>query len=114
MKDHTKKMKIKTGDTVKVVRGKDRGKTGKVSQVLPAMQKVVIDGVNKMVKHMRPTKKGEKGQRIDFFSPVNAPNVSLICPKCNKPTRVAYHVSKGEDGSTQKNRQCKKCQETFV
>lgn len=106
-------LKIKTGDAVKVLSGKDSGKTGKVSQVLPGIQKVVVDGVNKMIKHLRSPKKGEKGQRLEFFGPIHISNVALICPKCNKPTRVGRVVTTGETGQQQKNRKCKKCGETY-
>lgn len=106
-------LKLKTGDTVQVLRGKNQGKTGKISQVFPQLEKVVVDGVNTMVKHMRSGKPGEKGQRIEFFGPIHISKVALVCPKCNKPTRIGYHMTTGEDGAQQKNRQCKKCNETF-
>lgn len=107
------KLRIKIGDTVKVLQGKDKGKTGAVTQVFPEMEKVVIDGINKMIKHLKSPRRDEKGQRIDFFGPIHISNVSLVCPKCNKATRVGYHISTGEDGTQQKSRQCKKCNETF-
>lgn len=107
------KMKIKAGDTVQVISGKDAGKTGVVSQVLATDAKVVIDGVNKMVRHLRSQARGEKGQRVDFFGPVHVSNVVLLCPKCNKPTRIGVHIATGENGKTHKSRQCKKCNETF-
>ncbi|MFH1426187.1 MAG: 50S ribosomal protein L24 [Candidatus Kerfeldbacteria bacterium] len=107
------KIRIKSGDTVKVLKGKDSGKTGTVSQVLPSMNKVVVDGVNQLVKHLKSGKKDEKGQRIEFFGPIPAANVALVCPKCNKPTRIGYAITKGEDGKEQKSRACKKCNESF-
>lgn len=85
-------MKIRKGDNVKVLAGKYRGKTGKVIQVLPAEQKVVVDGINKMIKHMRSQRRKEKGQRFEFFAPIDASNVQLIDPKTNTPTRVGYKV----------------------
>jgi large subunit ribosomal protein L24 len=106
-------MKLKTGDTVKVLRGKNAGKTGTVSQILPKLHAVVVDGVNTTIRHLRAQKRGDKGQRVEFFAPIAAANVALICPKCQKPTRIGYRIAKGEDGSTAKNRQCKKCNETF-
>ncbi|HLD21729.1 MAG TPA: 50S ribosomal protein L24 [Patescibacteria group bacterium] len=106
-------LRIKKGDKVKVLRGKDAGKSGAITQVLPKDQQVVVDGVNKMVKHFSSKKKGEKGQRIEFFGPLQISKVALICPKCNKATRVGYSLSKGTTGETQKHRQCKKCKETF-
>ena len=109
----TTRLKFKTGDTVKVLRGKNAGKTGTVSQVLPKLHAVVVDGVNTTIRHLKSQKRGEKGQRIEFFAPITVANVSLICPKCQKPTRVGYHLGKGEDGTVAKSRQCKKCNETF-
>lgn len=88
-------MKIKKGDNVKVLAGKDKGKTGKVIQVLPAENRVVVDGVNKSYKHVRAHKSGEKGQKIDFFGPIHASNVALLS-KDNTPTRIGYKVL--EDG----------------
>ena len=102
-------MKIKKGDNVMVMAGKDKGKTGKVMQVFPQDGKVVVDGVNKTVKHAKTRKQGEKGQKIDFFGPINASNVMLIDPKTGKPTRVGYKVM--EDG--RKVRMAKKSQETI-
>jgi len=109
----TTRLKFKTGDTVKVLRGKNAGKTGTVSQILPRLASVVVDGVNTTIRHLRSQKRGEKGQRIEFFAPVPAANLALVCPKCQKPTRVGYHMNKGEDGTVAKSRQCKKCNETF-
>lgn len=108
-----KRFRIKKEDMVKVLRGKDAGKTGKVTQVLPALEKVVVDGANTMVKHIRSPRKGEKGQRIEFFAPLHISKVALLCPKCNKPTRVGYQIIKGEDSVTHKSRRCLRCQETF-
>jgi len=102
-------MKIKKGDNVMVMAGKDKGKTGKVMQVFPQDGKIVVDGVNKTVKHAKTRKEGEKGQKIDFFGPINASNVMLIDPKTGKPTSVGYKVM--EDG--RKVRMAKKSQETI-
>lgn len=90
-------MKIKVNDKVKIIAGKDKGKEGKVTQVFPKLEKVVVDGVNKMVKHLRSGRAGEKGQRVDFYGPVHISNVMLIDPKSKKATRVGY--KKLEDGS---------------
>ena len=89
-------MKIKKGDNVMVMAGKDRGKTGKVIQVCPVEGKVVVEGVNATVKHAKTRKQGEKGQKIEYNGPVNASNVMLIDAKSGKPTRVGYKVM--EDG----------------
>ncbi|HBU07162.1 MAG TPA: 50S ribosomal protein L24 [Candidatus Magasanikbacteria bacterium] len=87
-------MKIKTGDKVKVIKGKDSGKTGKVIQVLKnkSSQKlfVVIEDVNILKKHMRTRKQGEKGQIIELPAPISISNVMLLDPKSGKATRVGY------------------------
>ena len=100
-------MKIKKGDNILVVNGKDRGKKGKVTQTLISDKRVVVDGVNKTIKHVKPRREGEKGQRVEFFAPLNISNVMLVCPKCNKPARIGYKMVKGKE----KQRICKKCSE---
>jgi len=99
-------MKIKTNDRVKIIAGKDRGKEGKVIQVFSAGEKIVVEGVNIMKKHLRPKKRGEKGQVIELSSPFAASNALVICEKCGKPTRVGYKI----DGGIKK-RTCRKCKE---
>lgn len=93
-------MKIKTGDKVKVLSGKDRGKTGKVIQVMfnraKAEHYVVVEGVNKLKRHIRPAKSGEKGQVIELPAPIHMSNVALLDPKSGKPTRVGYKIE-GKD-----------------
>ena len=115
-------MKIKTGDKVKMLSGKDRGKTGKVLQVFSNDKKVVIEGLNLLIKHQRPRKQGEKGQRIQFPRTVDVSNIALICPKCNKATRVGFKVvvpKKGEKSDNGKkarkikSRICLKCKEVI-
>lgn len=87
-------MKIKTGDNVKVLSGKDRGKRGKVIQMLTRPDSgeryAVVEGVNMRKKHMRPSKRGEKGQVLELAAPIHASNVMLIDPKSGHPTRVGY------------------------
>jgi large subunit ribosomal protein L24 len=107
-------MKIKKDDKVQILAGKDKGKTGKVLQVFPARRRLSVEGVNLLIKHMRPQRKGDKGQRIEFPGLIDASNVALVCPKCGKPTRVSYQVTKGEDGKLQKARFCKQCQQAIA
>ncbi len=104
-------MKIKTNDKVKILAGKDKGKTGKVLQVFPEDGRASVEGINLLIKHMRPRKQGEKGQRIEFPAPMNISNIALICPKCGKETRVGYKYSEDakEKGGKKKFRVCKKC-----
>jgi large subunit ribosomal protein L24 len=98
------KLKIKTGDRVLVLSGKDRGKTGTVSQVIAARSLVVVDGVNKSVKHMKTNQKDQKGQRIEYFSPIHSSNVMLIDEETGKPGRAGYTVTKAADGARTKTR----------
>ncbi len=77
-------MNIKSGQTVKVMSGKDRGKTGKVIQVFPKLEKVVVDGVNASVKHLK-ARGQQKGERVDYFGPIHVSNVKLIEVKEEKP-----------------------------
>ena len=102
-------MNIKKNDNVKILAGKDRGKTGKVLQVLPEAGRVSVEGLNLLVKHLRPNREGEKGQRIEFPAFINVSNVALICPACGKQTRLAAKIVAGEKGN-KKYRVCKKCQ----
>jgi large subunit ribosomal protein L24 len=101
-------MKIKVNDKVKILSGKDATKNtkkeGKVIQVFPQNEKVVVEGVNIMKRHLRTRKDGEKGQILELAAPINISKVMLMCPKCSKPTRVGYKM----DGD-KKKRVCKKC-----
>lgn len=101
-------MKIRVGDKVKVIAGKDKGKTGKVTQTLPDMDRVVIEGINAMVKHLKSQSRDEKGQRVDFFGPIHVSNVMVLDPETQKPTRIAMEIVKGEDGKLRKFRKSKK------
>lgn len=106
--------KIKINDKVNVLAGKDRGKTGKVTQILPEMKKVVVEGVNVMYKHVKSRKKGEKGQRIQFNGPISLTNVMLLCPKCGKASKVGIKSSVSADTKkTTKARFCKSCNEVI-
>lgn len=102
-------MKIKQGDMVKVMKGKDAGKSGKIVQVLPETNKVVVEGLGILKKHMKPTKRGEKGQIIEFSAPMAVANVQIVCSKCNKVTRVGFQLL--NDGK--KQRICRKCQQAL-
>lgn len=84
--------KIKTGDTVLVLTGKDAGKKGKVTQVFPRQGLVVVDGVNQMTKNVKARKEKEQGQRIQFNGPIKLSNVLFIDPKTSKPTRLGASI----------------------
>jgi len=98
-------MKIKKGDTVLVISGKWKGKTGKVLKSLPKKMKVVVEGVNIVKKHQRPRREGEKGQIVEIPKPISISKVKLICPSCKKATRVGYLIKENKE----KVRICKKC-----
>lgn len=100
-------MKIKKGDLVKIISGKDKGKQGKIIRSIPKEDKIVVEGLNLRIKHLKPRRQGEKGQRIQFPASLNVSKVMLICPKCSRPTRVGYKFL--EDKS--KERICKRCGE---
>mgnify|MGYP001559644034 CR=1 FL=1 len=97
-------MKLKKGDNVIMLSGKDRGKTGKVSVTLPKAGKVVIKELNLIKKHVRARKQGQKGQIISKERAVPASSVALVCKSCGKPTRVGYRIE-----GANKDRICKKC-----
>ena len=101
-------MKIKKNDNVIVLTGKDRTKNGKVVHVDPKTSRVVVEGVNVATRHIKPQKKGQKGQKVTFAAPIDVSNVQIVCPKCKKPTRTGTAVEgKG------KKRVCKKCNSSF-
>ncbi|MDN5343346.1 50S ribosomal protein L24 [Oceanotoga sp. DSM 15011] len=100
-------MKIKKDDTVIVISGKDKGKKGKVLRAIPKSHKVVIDNINIVKKHQRPTQQMKEGGIIEQPSPLHSSKVMLVCSSCGNPTRVGYKVL--EDGK--KVRYCKKCNE---
>jgi large subunit ribosomal protein L24 len=106
-------MNIKKGDKVKVLAGKDRDKTGKVLQVFPSRSRASVEGLNLLIKHLRPRRQGEKGQRVEFPAPMDMSNLMLVCPKCGKATRVAHKTVKSEKGKEQKYRVCKKCNQVI-
>lgn len=101
-------MKIRKGDTVLVKKGDDRGRTGKVMKVFPIKGSILVEGINIQKKHRRPKKEGEKGQIVEKPGLMSISNVQLICPKCNKPTRVGIKLE-----NKKKKRVCKKCKEIF-
>lgn len=101
-------MRFKKGDTVKVMVGKDRGKTGKIEKVLPKVNKVIVSGVNIYKRHVRKRGENKPGGIIDIVKPLPVGNVALICQRCGQITRVGFQVVKKE-----KVRVCKKCKEVI-
>lgn len=103
------KVHVKTGDTVIVLSGKERGKKGKVLAVSPKEGKVIVEKVNMVSKHVKPRQMGDVGGIVQAEGAMYASKVQIICPRCTKPTRIAHKVY--EDGS--KGRICKKCNESL-
>lgn len=97
-------MKIKKGDNVLILKGKDRGKTGKVLRVFVNEKKIIGEGINLITKHVKPKSQGKKGEKIHIAAPISIANVKLICPACLKAVRIGYDVN-----GTKKIRICKKC-----
>ncbi len=98
------KLNVKRDDTVLVISGKDKGTKGKVLVSLPQEERVIVQNVNMVTRHKKPRKQGEPGGRIKQEAAIHASNVLIVCPKCNKPTRVG-HAFEGD----KKVRVCKKC-----
>ena len=102
------KVHVKSGDTVAVISGKDRGARGKVMAVSPKEGKVIVEKVNMVSKHVKPRKMGEQGGIIKAESALYADKVQLVCPKCKAATRVGH-----EGTGKEKVRVCKKCGAKF-
>ncbi|MCR4280271.1 MAG: 50S ribosomal protein L24 [Candidatus Komeilibacteria bacterium] len=83
-------MNIKKADTVEIITGKDKGKRGKVTRVIRESDKLVVEGLNIRIRHQRPRRQGEKGQRLEFPAPIHVSNVMLVDPRAGKTTRVGY------------------------
>ena len=97
---------VKKGDTVVVLSGKDKGKQGKIIQAIPKKLQVVVEDVNKVKRHTKPSLKAPQGGIISKEMPLLACKVQLICPACNKPTRIAHKLVDGKN-----LRVCKHCGE---
>lgn len=102
------RLRLKRGDTVQIISGRDKGTQGEVIRVLPRRDKIVVQGVNVRKKHQRQIQAGGRTMNpgiIQFEAPLNVSNVMLVCPKCNEPTRVGV---RREDGEA--IRYCKHCE----
>ena len=97
-------MKVKKGDTVQVLSGNDKGKTGEVLDTMPKTDRIIVKGINIRKKHVKPRKQGEEGGIIPVECAIDSSKVNVVCPKCGKATRVGYKI---EDDK--KVRVCKKC-----
>ena len=103
------KVHVKTGDTVVVLSGKDKGKKGKVLAVSPKEGKVIVEKINMVSKHVKPRRMGEPGGIIKAEGAMYASKVQIVCPRCKQPTRVGHKIY--EDGT--KSRICVKCGEAL-
>ena len=101
--------RVRREDTILVMKGKDRGRSGNVRKVIPEDKKVIVSGINMVKRHMRPSGPQQPGGIIEREAPISWANVALLCQSCNKPARVGYRVL--ADG--RKVRYCKRCDANF-
>jgi len=97
-------MKFKKGDLVKIVLGKDKGKTGKIEKVLSKIEKVLVTGVNQYKRHLKARAQGQSSEIVAITKPLSGQNVALICPHCKLQTRIGFSMAKND-----KIRVCRKC-----
>jgi len=97
-------MKLKKGDLIKVVSGKDRGKTGKIEKVLPKLRKVLVSGVNQYKRHLKAKTQGQTSEIVTIAKPLSEQNVAVVCPNCKLQTRIGFAMEKNG-----KIRVCRKC-----
>jgi large subunit ribosomal protein L24 len=100
-------MNIKKGDTVKILSGTDRSKTGKVLRVYPESARLTVEGMNLYKRRVKPKTQGQKGETVLVARPMASSKAMIVCQSCKKATRVGYRVHEGS-----KERFCKKCQAT--
>ena len=103
-------MHIRKGDVVEVTTGDDAGNTqspttGRVLRVLPEVNKVVVEGINRVYKHLKPSRRNPQGGRLSKEMPIDLSNVQIVCRACGKPTRVGHRVDDGV-----KTRVCRRCE----
>jgi len=99
-------MKLKKGDEITVIKGKDLGKKGKIEKVFPKVKKVLVSGVNLYKRHLKPRGQGKPGGIIDITKPLPVASVILVCPRCGQRARIGYKLT--DQG---KRRICRKCKE---
>jgi large subunit ribosomal protein L24 len=97
--------KLKKEDNVLVIAGKDKGKIGRILKVFPGEGRAIVEGVNRIKKHVKPTPRNPQGGIIEVFGKVHISNLMLVCPRCKKPTRVGIKILEDK----RKLRYCKKC-----
>ncbi len=112
---HLAKLNIKQGDTVLIITGKDKGKEGTVSRAMPQANKVIVEGLNVVKKHIRPQGQTRQGGVIEKAMPLHVSNVMLKCTECGQPTRVGHERRPlGDDKKVRSVRVCKKCEKIIA
>ena len=106
-------LNVKTGDKVQVISGADKGKQGKVVTVSAKENKVIVEGINMVTKHVKPKQAGQLGGRVQAEGALYASKVQLVCPKCGAATRVGHTKVENKNGKTVSMRVCKKCGAQF-
>jgi len=101
--------KIKKGDTVTVIKGKDAGKKGKLLIISPGGRHALVEGINLAKKHKRQTRQDQQGGIVSIEAPISLSNLMVFCKKCDRPTRVGFSILKDQT----KTRFCKSCKETI-
>ena len=101
-------MKVKIGDNVLIISGKDKGKTGKVMKTFKKAEKLIVEKINVRIKHIKKTQT-RPGEKIQFEAPITASNAMIVCPHCKKAVRVSYK----QEENGKKERVCKKCQQSM-
>ncbi len=89
-------MKFKKGDEIQIITGKDKGKRGSVSRIVPSLGRIVVEGINVKKKHVKSRRDGQKGSRIEMSAPFPASKAMLVCPHTGKLTRIGYRMESGE------------------
>ena len=102
-----RKFRIRKGDTVEVLQGRDAGRRGVVEHVIPSSGRIVVEGINLRKRHAKPRAMGQPAGIIEFNAPLHSSNVMYVCASCEQPSRVGSHIN--DDGS--KGRHCRKCNE---
>jgi len=103
------RLHVKKNDLVMVIKGREKGKSGRVLKVLPEKEKVIIEKINFIKRHSRPHGQQRRGGILEREAPLHVSKLMLLCEKCNKPVRIGHRVIEGE----KKVRICRKCEEIF-
>jgi len=108
------RIQFKKDDTVKVITGRDRGKTGRVLRIDHEIGRILVEHVSMVKRHTRPNpQKQIKGGIAERESPIAVSNVMIVCPGCNKATRIGHHLDQVAGGRTRRTRVCRKCGQTL-